>query len=75
MSAGLLMVVGAVMLVVGSLVTVVNFYGAAKNVMRMEVDSFVKRMLPHLLGGLMASAGMLSLIGGFVWFLLEKYAK
>lgn len=75
MTAGLLMSIGGVMLLIGIIVVVVNFGKAAKNVMNMEVESFAKRMIPHLLGGLVASGGGIALLGGFIWFLLEKFAK
>lgn len=66
MTAGLLMAIGSVVLVVGLVMIIVNFGKAAKNVMNMEVDSFAKRMI---------SRGGLVLLGGFIWFLLEKFAK
>jgi hypothetical protein len=39
--------------------------------MKLEKGSF----LVHLLGGAIMAGSFLTLLGGFIWFLLERFAK
>jgi hypothetical protein len=69
----LMMLVGGIILVVFGLVAIVNFFLMFKDTSKIFDGGFGVRMLVHLGAPFIAGLGGLSLVAGFIWFLLEKY--
>lgn len=65
MTPTLLMIYGAISLVTGYLLVILNF--ASKSLFSSGM------VLRHLLFGGLASLGGLALVGGFIWFLVMKF--
>lgn len=75
MTPGMLMVISGIVLVVSILVTVGNFANMANKMMQGEPSLTGSRFMVHCFGGIAIGISTLALVGGFIWFLLEKFAK
>jgi hypothetical protein len=71
MTPGILMLISAVVLIVAFLAVGVNFVKFFKDPSRLLEG---KGVMFHLIGGMIASLATFALIGGFIWFLVEKLA-
>lgn len=71
MTPGLLMILGIIAIVVGIIGAVLNFFVFAKRTLNdFTPGSFGLVAVLHIFCGLLYGGGMLTLIGGFIWFLV-----
>ena len=73
MTPGILMLLGGGAIIIGIIGLVINFLLFTKRMSNFDVDgvrAFGFAMVLHILCGLFYGAGILSLIGGFIWFLV-----
>jgi len=69
----MMMLVGGAVMVVFGVVAILNF---ASMFGSLHKDGIKKNnIMVHFLAPFIAGLGSLSLVGGFIWFILEKYVK
>lgn len=74
MTPFILMLLGVGAIIIGVIGLVINFLLFAKRASNFDMEdgvaSFGFAMVVHIICGLFYGAGILSLIGGFIWFLV-----
>ena len=83
MTPGILMIIGAVTFAFGMLMIILSFKSMAKSIQKSfsggdiddMFDKMPSRMTNHLLYGEVAGIGGLSLLAGFIWFLVSLFVK
>ena len=77
MTPAILMIGGAIALVIGVGIVIANFVSFFKapsfeNSFEEMAGDMQRRVTTHLICGALATLGLLSLFGGFFWFLVER---
>lgn len=80
MTPVVLMSIGGAVAFVACIVVAANFTAffqppSSDSSFEEMVGGMRKRMLVHLLSALFGAFGVMSLLAGFVWFLIEKHAQ
>ena len=71
----IMMLVGGIVLVVFGLVTLLNFISMFGSMKDRGFEGMKGKIAIHVLAPFASGIGGLSLLGGFIWFLIDKYAK
>jgi len=81
MTPGILLLIGIILLIVGAIGAVLNFFINGKKFINAPIDgsgfgkSAMNMMLVHVVCAILCFSGMLSLIGGGIWFIIEAVNK